>query len=358
MTAGPRNDVIIPDEVGVYHVWSRCVRRAYLCGADPVSGKNFDYRRDWIRDFEEKLAGLFAIEVAFRAELSNHLHAVLRTRPDITDSDAWSDDEVVRRWLTVTHLSKSKQGELPEISAGQIAIEKAKPGRVAKLRERLSHPSWFMWALCEHVSRRCNREDGTSGHFWEDRFGCRRLVDEASIVVCGVYVDLNQIRAGEAASPELSRHTSAFDRIRAMQQRDAARAAETDVDPMTVRDGWMCELTIQEGPDVDVRAGLFSATGRRASDKGLIGLTSQQYFRLVDVSGRLVKDGTSGSIPDDLPPILERLGINKHVWRELVTEFHECFGGVVGNSRRIQQHATSVGRHWFRGAKKCGLAFG
>ena len=65
MTAGPRKDVIIPDEVGVYHVWSRCVRRAYLCGVDPVSGKNYEYRRDWIRDFEEKLAGLLPSKLPF-----------------------------------------------------------------------------------------------------------------------------------------------------------------------------------------------------------------------------------------------------------------------------------------------------
>jgi hypothetical protein len=40
------------------------------------------------RSFQETLAGLFAIEVAFRAEMSNHLHLILKAQP-----------KVVRHWL-------------------------------------------------------------------------------------------------------------------------------------------------------------------------------------------------------------------------------------------------------------------
>ena len=37
-------------------------------------------------DLLEQLAGLFCIEVAFHAEMSNHLYLVLRTRPDVAPS--------------------------------------------------------------------------------------------------------------------------------------------------------------------------------------------------------------------------------------------------------------------------------
>ena len=70
MPSCARKTVVDPDEVGVYHVWGRCVRRAWLCGDDPVSGKNYDYRRDWICKNEEAFAALFAIDIGFHVEIN------------------------------------------------------------------------------------------------------------------------------------------------------------------------------------------------------------------------------------------------------------------------------------------------
>ena len=84
----------------VFHCTVRCVRRAFLCGRDPVSGHDYSHRRDWILIREEQLVGLFAIEVEFRCEMRNHLHVILRTCPEI--ARRLSDEEVARRWLTIT----------------------------------------------------------------------------------------------------------------------------------------------------------------------------------------------------------------------------------------------------------------
>ena len=40
-----RAEVFAPDEVAVAHVMNRVVRRCYLLGNDPVSGKNYDHRK-------------------------------------------------------------------------------------------------------------------------------------------------------------------------------------------------------------------------------------------------------------------------------------------------------------------------
>src|SRR5271166_2972200 len=45
-----RAEAVVTDEVGVYHCVQRVVRRAFLCGVDPLSGNSYDHRRTWIRD--------------------------------------------------------------------------------------------------------------------------------------------------------------------------------------------------------------------------------------------------------------------------------------------------------------------
>jgi len=46
-----------------YHCVSRCVRRAFLCGENSVSGFSYEHRIDWIEKRLFKLAEAFSIDI-------------------------------------------------------------------------------------------------------------------------------------------------------------------------------------------------------------------------------------------------------------------------------------------------------
>ncbi|MBK1735710.1 hypothetical protein CKO15_10535 [Halorhodospira abdelmalekii] len=86
-------------EIPYYHIVTRCVRRSFLCGEDHVSGKSYEHRRQWVEDQIRLLSSIFAIDVATYAVMSNHCHIVVKLNPSQTEE--WSDDEVVERWRAV-----------------------------------------------------------------------------------------------------------------------------------------------------------------------------------------------------------------------------------------------------------------
>jgi hypothetical protein len=275
---------------------------------------------------------------------------------------------VVRRWLTITHLVRSKDGKtIKPLSEKRIAKELADPEKVTKMRRKLASISNFMGSLCEHIARRSNGEDGVSGTMWEDRFKCQNLADEAAILCCGIYVDLNQIRAREAQTPEDSRHTSAYERILAWRRREAA--GTTDVRPGIPAgdddspDGWLCELTLTSGRNSPSGSGAPAASGRRASDKGLLPIGREEYLELLDTTGRMLRPGKPGVIPAELPPLLERLGkrglsVNSSAWGSAVQDFSTRFGHVVGRGATLVARAAARGRKWYRGRARCEETFG
>jgi hypothetical protein len=57
-----RRDVFDPNQVMVFHCVQRTVRRAWLCGQDPLSGKSFEHRRIWIQDRLKELSANFGID--------------------------------------------------------------------------------------------------------------------------------------------------------------------------------------------------------------------------------------------------------------------------------------------------------
>jgi REP element-mobilizing transposase RayT len=180
-----------------------------------VSGQNFDHRRDWIITWILRLADIFAIDVASYAVMSNHYHIVLRI--DAEHAATWSVEEVLERW---TRLFSGPVLIQRYLSDARDTMTEAECERVREIaeeyRERLMNLSWFMRVLNENIAREANREDGVKGRFWEGRFKSQALLDEIALLSAMVYVDLNPIRAGLAATPEESDHTSIQSRIGAL----------------------------------------------------------------------------------------------------------------------------------------------
>ena len=56
-----RAEVFDPSEVAICHVFARGVRRCFLLGNDPVTGKNYDHRKVWIEQQLQRLAADFAL---------------------------------------------------------------------------------------------------------------------------------------------------------------------------------------------------------------------------------------------------------------------------------------------------------
>ena len=46
----PRSTLVSLSDTPWYHVVCRCVRRAYLCGEDALTGASYGHRRGWIVD--------------------------------------------------------------------------------------------------------------------------------------------------------------------------------------------------------------------------------------------------------------------------------------------------------------------
>lgn len=196
----PRCLLIDRENGGYYHVGSRCVRRAWLCGRDPVSGRDFSHRRGWIEDRLLALAELFTVKIYSYVVMSNHYHIGLHYRPQ--EKLDLSDEEVARRWLTVYPPKSTEHLD------AQVATLAANTERVAVLRDRLADLSWYMRCLNEPIARRANQEDDCTGRFWDGRFASDGLPDERALCACMAYQDLNPVRAGMTDRVDAPEHTS------------------------------------------------------------------------------------------------------------------------------------------------------
>ena len=222
-----RAHLVDSENGGFFHCISRCVRRSWLCGRDAASGRSFEHRREWVEARLLELTSIFAIDLYGYAVMSNHYHCVVSVDPRRVR--CWDDEEVARRWCGLC------PGRTPLQSDHKRAALLGSPAQLARVRKRLGSLSWFMRAINEPIARRANREDDVKGRFWEGRFKSVALLDEAALVACMAYVDLNPLRAKDAARIERTRHTAIARRI-SREGRDDAFLVPLDTLGLTLAD--------------------------------------------------------------------------------------------------------------------------
>lgn len=356
-----RRELVSVADTPWYHVVSRCVRRAYLCGEDAYSGRSFEHRRGWIEARIRQLAAVFAIDVAAYAVMSNHYHIIVRI--DRARALAWSDDEVLRRWTQLFAGPLLVQRYLAEATRAQMSA--AESARVslwaAEYRERLADLSWYMRVLNEGIARQANAEDGVKGRFWEGRFKSQALLDEQALLSAMAYVDLNPIRAGMADTPEESTYTSIEARLmpEKVQERMTQTIEQMRQQGQKADAAAMGEQAVQsdEKRRDDLPAAPlmpFDATGRLSWG---IPHALEDYVELVETVGRCLHPTKRGRIAPSTPQLLVRLGIDIEAFIAHGDRFLKEFGHAIGQPAKLVELAAQRQMKFLRGIHTARLVF-
>ncbi|MES9854774.1 MAG: hypothetical protein ABW170_23440 [Candidatus Thiodiazotropha sp. L084R] len=139
-------------------------------------------------------------------------------------------------------------------------------------------------------------------------------------------MDLNPIRASIADTPEDSDFTSIQERLKAYVQQQKsieAKQPQTKLYPFVTTSG----SDAVDGIDFNV----------------------EDYFKLIDWTGRAIRDDKRGSIPEELASILERLNLKPDAWLKSLNHYNSHYFTVLGEIDRIKDYAMVMGKCWFQG---------
>ena len=150
-------------------------------------------------------------------------------------------------------------------------------------------------------------------------------------------VDLNPIRAGMAQTPEESDYTAIQQRILERDPEFAGRKPDA----------------IEKVPeDLQTSIGKLMPFANQAPDNSERAIPSEirDYLELVDWSGRALIDGKRGSIPDNLPPILQRLKIDHSAYVKFINRSEKSrFSNFIGPVEAMRNLAERFGKSFLMG---------
>ena len=329
----PRSSQISLADTPYYHCIARCVRRAFLCGDDYYTGKNFEHRRQWLLQRIRLQASVFAVDICAYAIMHNHYHLVLHV--DSERAASWSNDEVLQRWCRVYKGPLLVQQYLAGDKLLAVQLDSVMD-TANVLRQRLSDISWFMRGINEDIARKANAEDDCKGRFWEGRFKSQALLDEAALLSCMAYVDLNPIRAGISSQLDGADFTSIQERLKQLATSEEIQAL-----------------------DCNGNQGLMPFVEREHQGQisAFLPFNLKDYIDLVDWTARAVRSNKSGRISDSCPTVVEQLGLDDEQWLVLTLEIQKQSLQALGSLQSIQSYNRSVGRQWLSGQRQLGRVY-
>jgi len=341
-----RSEQVSLNETPFYHCYVRCVRRAYLCGEDYSTGENYDHRKQWLVSRLRFLSYIYAIDICAYAIMSNHYHVVLHV--DQNRAATWSDAEVVERWMQLYKGNLMIDRWLADPKAMDEASLLRVKECIEQWRDRLCNISWFMRGVNETIARMANEEEGCKGRFWEGRFKSQALLDEAALLSCMAYVDLNPIRAGMENDLYDSHFTSIQQRLFDYADK---RQSTSKQDKKIIKNAAR-QKALKETEKLDELPEALLMPFDGSSFTGIhtaLPFTGEDYFQLVDVTGRAIRSDKRGHIPDKIPSIVSRLGIEPDNWIEHIRSFGKMYGACVGSVEAITDYADRSGKRWCKG---------
>ena len=161
------------------------------------------------------------------------------------------------------------------------------------------------------------------------------------------YVELNPIRAGIAETPETSDFTSVQKRIEVWQGRhESAWSDEKTPEP---DDTNSLDATI-------VKLLEFSEDSQDNIEK-TIPYSTTDYLELVDWSGRAIVEGKKEFIPEQLPPILQRLNMRPEEYLAYVRKPKYGFANALGALEKIKACADHFEKAFLKGETAAAALF-
>ncbi|MDP5253858.1 MULTISPECIES: transposase [unclassified Vibrio] len=331
MMTQARSSLISLQDTAYYHCISRCVRRAYLCGQDDYSGRNFEHRRVWLIERLRLLSQVFAIDICAYAIMSNHYHLVLHV--DEKQAKSWSNKEVIERWTTLYSKPNLIQQWLDHDLVSEA--EEIKALEIIKMwRSRLMDISWFMRNINEYVARQANKEEMCSGRFWEGRFKSQALLDERALLACMAYVDLNPVRAGITDKLEQSSYTSIYERLH-------GHACDED-------SGLGQVSHLKKKSLYGFLGNQRTTTTPRMSAYNGVEYSLLDYIQLIENLGKIAHPSKPGLLSSGNIPLLNELELDDEHWQSFCDRFGLYFSCAVGSVDELKRYAQHTNRAWVR----------